>query len=49
MQALAQRYKLVISYKGTNFNGLQKQIFQEKDCKKNGTNPGSVQGCLEVC
>jgi tRNA pseudouridine38-40 synthase len=46
MQSLAQRYKLVISYKGTNFCGLQKQAFLEKN-NKNGLPQASVQGCVE--
>jgi tRNA pseudouridine38-40 synthase len=44
MQSLAQRYRLVISYKGTNFCGLQKQPYNEKH-SKNGL--PSVQGCIE--
>lgn len=31
--ATFQRYKLIISYKGTNFNGVQRQKFQETNLK----------------
>jgi hypothetical protein len=36
-----QRYKLVISYKGTNFNGVQRQSYQEN-------NPAKYVGHLSI-
>lgn len=42
MQQLAQRYKLVIQYRGTNFIGWQKQSLEATSEKR------SVQGLLEV-